>query len=282
MIKKKPNDPFLTADDILAKRKEIKRDELQLEQISERLNQNRQLFAAMLTIVPPELRQQFLVDDAGCTAGDLFGASPVATAKKKSVFSATVMPMSPRTKNTRATNPQSFATALTEMVKNAGDQGITHRELIEKVKKTEFAEKGTKNSAKAYYNNVGKLFHRGLLVKHGELLFYKEIFDKLTKAGTLPPQQITTVTRGGAAQIAMDILRKYPGGLTSVELKKHIVAEPTAPKSIEKHGQYIYNILATLMGSGKVTRIGGIYRAAETARPRGNGASGAKASGPAR
>lgn len=73
----------------------------------------------------------------------------------------------------------------------------------------------------------------------------------------------STPTKLSESSLVVEVLGNYQKGLTAPELKKLVAAREDAPKSLQLHGQYIYNVLSTLMGNGTVMRKNGIYRLAK-------------------
>ena len=149
---------------------------------------------------------------------------------------------------------QTWISAVFDVLDTA-DHGLPHKELMEEIKS---AHPGLTPSLgdKAFYNAIGKLEKRGDLVKSGGLLYSARVAKKIQDRGEELPDMSVDVRRrsGSAAQIVMDILEQHPKGLTGSDLKRFVSEVPEAPKSIREHGQYIYNVLATLIGAGDVAK----------------------------
>lgn len=141
------------------------------------------------------------------------------------------------------------------------DAGITHKGLLQRLKETELGERSSPGE-KGFYNAISRLSERGLLEKHGGLLYHKQVADRLRAKGVPFPDVTIAVARraGGSASLVVETLEQHPKGLTAPELKKLLGARPDAPKSLREHGQYIYNILSTMIGNGTVIRRNGVYR----------------------
>lgn len=144
--------------------------------------------------------------------------------------------------------------------------GIAHKDLLATLKTTELGERVSPGD-KGFYNAIGKLAERGLLVKHGGLLYHKDVADRIVARGVALPDLTIELARrkGGSASFVVEALGQHPKGLTAPDIKKIVGAREDAPKSLREHGQYIYNILATLMGNGTVTRRNGVYKLAKKA-----------------
>lgn len=145
------------------------------------------------------------------------------------------------------------------------ERGIPHKELLTKIiEKHPTLEQS--QGDKGFYNAVARLAKGGEITKFGGLLYSTRVVNLLREKGEKLPDMTLEVRRraGGSAQIVIEILEKHPGGLSGPDLKKVVAEIPEAPKSVREHGQYIYNILATLMGSGVVTKKDGIYRLKKT------------------
>lgn len=257
---------YLTPDRILATRREIVADEKIVLQATERLTKNKALFNAMLMVIPEAERAKYLSADLGMEeAYDLFG--PRAGENKQ----APPARMAPERQSRQATGSSSAkkAASLTSLLKDiaekAGTNGITHREIMDQVLETEFADRVKLNGAKNYYNMVGKLFNRNILAKSNDRIYLKAYLDKLEAAGLI--QSEPAGKPANALELSMQIIRKFPDGLTGAQLRDHLIASELAPPSLKKHSQYVYNTLGTLVGTGRVIKEGRIYKAAETAKP---------------
>ena len=133
--------------------------------------------------------------------------------------------------------------------------GISHRDLLAALKQTELGGRVAPGE-KGFYNAIGKLAEKGLLVKAGGLLYHRAVADRLVESGQSLPDMTPEVNRrpGSSAAFVVEALIGHPKGLTAPDLKKIVSARADAPKSLREHGQYIYNVLSTLMGSGAVSR----------------------------
>jgi hypothetical protein len=138
------------------------------------------------------------------------------------------------------------------------ERGLSHKSLLSAIR----AKHAMPVSAgeKGFYNAVAKSIHDGSLVKRGGLLFSPRVVLLLERRGEKLPEDGQVVHRaGGSALVTQRVLAQHPEGLTGPALKKLVAAEPDAPKSMREHGQYIYNILGTLMGSGAVVKKENLY-----------------------
>lgn len=113
---------------------------------------------------------------------------------------------------------------------------------------------------KGFYNAIAKLINAGSVVKHGNILFSASVYEKKKEADELPSVPETQRRTGSSAELIRIILTGKPDGLTGPELRKILAAMPDAPKSLREHGQYVYNILGTMMGVGEVVKENSLYR----------------------
>ncbi len=132
------------------------------------------------------------------------------------------------------------------------NEGLTHQETMAALP-AGFAALASANS-KPYYNAAGKLLKSKQIVRHGLRYYRWDAFSKLQQAGTVPVLKAGDIRprQNSTASLTLSVLRKHPDGLTGPELKAKLGAMPGTPESITKHGQYIYNVLSTLMGGGLV------------------------------
>ena len=139
--------------------------------------------------------------------------------------------------------------------------GITHKDLLAILKKTELGERQS-TGEKGFYNAIGKLAEKGVLVKSGGLLYHRDVADRIKATGASLPDMTFDASRraGSSASFVVEALQANPKGLTAPALKQIVGSREDAPKSLREHGQYIYNILSTLMGSGAVSRRAGVYK----------------------
>lgn len=269
------HESLLTLEDVRSKRREIVLTEKELVRLSAKLETDRKEFQQMLVFVPAALRDRILSDEAD---PDLFGIPerPKPTAKPKPAKpKRSVSPNSPHSQGYR------FSTFITELV-NKSRAGMSHAELKAAVQGSEYASR-LEDQAKAYHRTISKLVARNEIVRHGSRFYARSVYQVLKKNGDLPDiEEGVSLRENGAAKITLEVLQGHPDGLTGPDLKVLVGADPAAPKSVAGHGQYIYNVLATLIGSGRVIKNGNLYQAIEKVRPRSNGASDTHASGLAR
>lgn len=282
---------IVTPDTFFEARKCVVQDECLLQEIKKRLESNQKRIEAMLFLMTPEMREQLLSIKIDAVEPDLFDnfceaskpqqAERVSQTLKRFKPPSTIVeaPIPPRS---AAKRNSGFPQTIIDILGKARN-GLTHRELMEQLKQTEHAARATKNGGKSYYNIVSKLIARNAIIRHATQNFHPRIYEALKASGNLPSiEPEMAVQKNSGADIALQVLRQHPRGLTGLQLRDKAAVMPGAPKSIEHHGQYIYNVLATLIGAGLVERSNNIYRIAEKVRPRVNGASGPQASGKAR
>ena len=149
----------------------------------------------------------------------------------------------------------------------AANRGVAHQEALASLKSTPLGDR-TSAGDKGFYNAVSRLEKRGELVKASGLLYSKKMADEMVARGEpLPGQSLESRRRAGSsAAIVLQVLREHPEGLIAPDLKDAAAAVPGAPESIAKHGQYIYNVLSTLIGQCEVEKdANGVYRIREIA-----------------
>lgn len=139
-------------------------------------------------------------------------------------------------------------------------RGLSHKDLLGKVLAASPTLKRG-DGDKSFYNAIAKATERGDLTKHGGLLYSTKLVRSLEARGEHLPLETEAQPRvGSSGHLILDLLKDFPEGATAPELKKMVQTMPHAPKSLRDHGQYIYNILATLMGAGAVVKKEGVYR----------------------
>lgn len=175
--------------------------------------------------------------------------------------------------NVRESNAPSWTKAI-QKVLDRSDGGLTHKELLFKVRE-EFPAMPVSTGEKGFYNGVSKLAYRKTLLKHGVQLYSSKVVDAIHARGDTLPEAPSVQTRSGSSgEIIMAILGTHAEGLSAQDLKLLVNNVPDAPASLKKHSQYIYNVLATLIGSGQVVKVGSMYRLPEKSKaPVGTGAS---------
>lgn len=144
--------------------------------------------------------------------------------------------------------------------------GMTHKDLQQAIRETDFGKQANPGD-KGFYNAISRLSEKGVVVKAGGLLYHSDVTNRILARGEALPDLTIDLNRraGSAGSLVVEVLGNYPKGLTAPELKKLVAAREDAPKSLQDHGQYIYNVLSTLMGNGTVLRKNGIYRLAKKA-----------------
>lgn len=137
-------------------------------------------------------------------------------------------------------------------------KGLPHKEIVEKARNMYALPPS--NGEKAFYNAIAKLVNAGQVIKHGNLLYTADVLTELKASGALPELPGVNRRAGSSAEFVAAALREYPQGLTGPQLRNVLSTVPGAPKSLFQHGQYIYNILAPMMGAGEVIKNDGIYK----------------------
>jgi len=160
-------------------------------------------------------------------------------------------------------NP-SWTRAIQTVLDNS-DRGISHKELLSQVR-SKYPMMPASNGEKGFYNGISKLSEREALVKHGGLLYSSNVVNLIKARGeSLPDEPDIQIRSGSSGELILSLLGKNLAGLSAKDLKNLASKNPDAPKSLTEHSQYIYNILATLIGSGLVVKQDGLYRQATKA-----------------
>jgi hypothetical protein len=122
-----------------------------------------------------------------------------------------------------------------------------------------------------------KLIANRHVIKRDDLHYAPAVLTKLEKSGNpLPSKAIPEVKhrQGGSAWFVLRVLEKSPLGLAAHEIKDALSAESDAPASLQKHSQFIYNVLGTLVGAGSVIKKDGKYFLAKGESKPGTNGSG--------
>lgn len=172
-----------------------------------------------------------------------------------------------------------FSATIVRLVKQAPG-GLTHRQIMDELLKTEHAERVSANEAKRYYTTMGRLFKSGSVGKHGDKVYPQAVLETLKHVpGALAP--VERFKKGSSSQQIIDIVNQNPSGLSAGDIKEKLI-ERSEDNRKRFHGQYVYNALSRLVKLEVIAREDSRYYPIQMETPRGNGASGATASGPAR
>lgn len=157
----------------------------------------------------------------------------------------------------------SWRTAILHVLDSA-DGGLPHQAVM-RAARAQF-DLPPSNGEKAFYNALAKLAQAGAVIKHGNLLFSEKTMAAAKANGSLPPLPTVARRAGSSAELVLSILWGHPNGLTGPQLRDAMRDVPEAPKSLYEHGQYIYNVLAPLVGTGEVVKTeDGFYRISDLA-----------------
>lgn len=160
----------------------------------------------------------------------------------------------------KAADQTRWRSAILSILAGAGG-GLAHKEIIAVARQRYDLPPARDGEEKAYYNAVTKLTQSGKVVKHGNLFYLDSTYREAEKAGALPPPSATQRRSGSSPELVVRVLRAHPAGLTGPQLREAVRTMPDAPKSLYEHGQYIYNILAPMMGTGEISKSDtGVYR----------------------
>ena len=250
-----PDAPLLTLSAIRALLAEYEADVRLLAELPARVESKKRRLDAAMLFLPPDFDLNAPAVSAGADA------QPQAPAEAPAASAA----------------EPARVTWTSEMSKHLAslDGGISHRDLLAALKQTELGQREASPGEKGFYNAIAKLAEKGTLVKIGGLLYHKDVVTRLTENGQPLPDMTIEVARraGGSGSLVVEVLAQHPKGLTAPALRKLFAEREDAPKSLREHGQYIYNILSTLMGNGTIVRRNSVYKL--TKKPAGMELNGA-------
>jgi len=240
------NQTLLTMADIRKLQSELEEDERRLAELQVTIPEKKKRLEAAMFFAP----QGF----------DTIGKSRKAIAPKKKKRRANGRGKSAARRRTASANRITWASEIRRIL-NASSKGLPYKEVLEQAKMTALGQRDAPGD-KGFYGAIAKLSKNEEIVKHGGLLYCRKLADKLKANGQILPGMEADVRRrsGSGGTLVVNVLSEHLNGLTASELKKVLAGMPNAPESIRAHGQYIYNILGTLMGAGTVTRENGVYR----------------------
>jgi hypothetical protein len=167
------------------------------------------------------------------------------------------MPIAEFELNSEPTEKIGWRKGILELLEQAG-KGVTHQDLIRDAR--ERFNLAASNGEKAFYNAVSKLTQAGNVTRHGNLLYASTVLDRLKAENKLPDVPPVARRPGSSAEYVVQVLAANPAGLNGNQLRQALAGIPEAPKSLSQHGQYIYNVLAPMIGTGEVTKENGVYR----------------------
>ena len=253
MLDSSDDTPVLTVAGFRQLQEEQEADKRLLKELPRRMERRQQKLDAVLLLAP-----------------HLAGISPQTGAPKERQRLANRRqpslplenePQIPARSKSKFRGKTTWTSAIEKALKST-DRGLTHKEL-----RAELSQSGMSRrlaiSDKGFYGAIGKLADTKRLVKSGGLLYSTELAEKLEKTGSLPDMTTEARQRGGSStSLVLEVLGQFQTGLTGAQLKQLVAAKPNAPKSIQHHGQYIYNVLATLIGAGQVVKDGALYKLA--------------------
>lgn len=140
-------------------------------------------------------------------------------------------------------------------VLEAASRGLPHQEVLAMLKQTKLGERVSAGE-KGFYNAVARLEKRGQLIKNGGLLYSPKLVEQMRQRGEVLPDVSLEMRRraGGSGTVVLEVLSEHPEGLDVQALRNEVIKKPGVPASLEKHTHYIYNVVATLIGQGAVTK----------------------------
>jgi len=245
--------PLLTVAGVKQMEAEYLADVQLLAELPARIARKKQrLDAARLFM--PEASDLVLHNEAGKTV-----AAPIASAK--------IIPTEATTQRLPLPEGSTLIGAIDFILRTDG-RGLSHKELMTRLEDYSFGPQLQK-SDKGFYNGISRLYARGKLVKSGGLLYAESVAEDMKKSGKSLTDLTADIQRrtNSSASFVVEILQSHPRGLSAAELKQILNGMPEAPKSIREHGQYIYNVLSTLMASGTIVKKDGKYALAQSSLP---------------
>jgi hypothetical protein len=266
MLSPKVNSPLVTSSDAEDTLHEWLSLARKLDEVKKGIDKQERRLNALMEFIDPANHGLIAIDD------DLSGHTFSLADYAKHKVDGGLLPAK------IADDDVSFPATLTRIVKRAGT-GMTHRQVMDEVLKTDFAERVSQDGAKRYYTDMGRLFKSTALVRHGDLIYAPNVYETLKQAGALAPE--SRFKRAGSTQQIVELLEQSPTGLSPVEVKEKLIELDEANRK-KFSGQYIYNCLSRLAKEEVIVRADSKYYPAQKAKPRGNVASGANASGEAR
>lgn len=266
ILKHKPevgDEPLLTLAAVRALKADYEADVRLLEELPGRVELKKRRLEAAMMFLPPGVDLDQVAAAAPPKPPAPITRSPAAAWPFPTGSVAPVPPTAPAATGATADEKITWSGEMTRLLVTSG-RGLSHRELLDELKKTELGERSSPGE-KSFYNTISRLAERGVLVKAGGLLYHADVAERLRASGNPLPDMTTEVGRraGGSSSLVVDALTAHSKGLTAPELKRVIGARDDAPKSLKDHGQYIYNVLSTMLGNGTITRRNGVYRLAK-------------------
>jgi hypothetical protein len=242
---------FLPVEFILSLKEALEEKQRLYEKLPAEIEVLAKRYAAAMVFAPPDFDPSKPAPKAApapaTPPNKIVTLSPPKVAVKRRVAKPKVKPI----------KPMGWRKALQTILEDAAD-GMIHQSLLKLAR-----EKHTfppSSGEKGFYNAIAKLINAGSVVKHGNILFAASVYKKKKAADDLPSVPETQRRTGSSAELIRTILTGKPDGLTGPELRKILAAMPDAPKSLREHGQYVYNILGTMMGVGEVIKENSLYR----------------------
>jgi hypothetical protein len=248
--------PLLTLADIVRIAADYDADAKLLSELPERVERKRQLLEAAMRFAPPGFDPRARgVEPAPDTA-------PPPVSRTPEEFSLVAPQSSPSLAARRRLTRRGAPTWVTEVerILNLQTAPMSNQALLLALKEQSPLGPTSSLGDKGFYKAVSTLTKRGVLIRRNGMNMSQALAKKLEGQGALPAE--TSSRPRGSGVIVLDVLRKHPGGLSGPQIKKLVAEVPDSPRSLREHGQYIYNILAPMVGSGEVVKVDGLYRLA--------------------
>ena len=138
---------------------------------------------------------------------------------------------------------------------------MSHKEIVAVARQRYEMPPQRNGEEKSFYNALIKLTASGKVIKHGNLLYAASVYQDAERDGALPPLTTSIHRAGSTPELVVRLLRAHPGGMTGPQMQDAFRNMPHAPKSLVEHRNYLYNVLAPMIGKGQVVRSeDGIYQ----------------------
>ncbi len=265
-----PKPALLTLADIVRYKREYDADVQLLEELPQRIKLRKRMYEAALLFAPHGFSPDQIEDEELITMPSAGVREPIGPGP-----SGPLQAESPKLQNhdfelpdlvTSRENVQkknakkgklTWVGGLLQLLNNI-DHGITHQDALEQLSATGLP---ASLGHKGFYNAIARLEKRSQLVKRGGLLYAPSVVKAIEDRGEKVPVAEARHRPGGSASLVMQVLREHRDGLDGNQLRSLAGAMSDAPESMIKHSQYIYTVLATLIGQGKVEKNDqGLYR----------------------
>lgn len=259
---------LLTVEGIIRLKADYEADVRLYEELPARIKLKKRLFEASLLFAPPGFNPDAPMPIKSVAEKSVASEGLPSVPSAEPIFELASEPMAgdgvveEEEEEEEEEKKVSWIKAVSRVIE-ASECGLPHQEVLSKVKEIKVGEPSSVGE-KGFYNAISRLEKRGELIKSGGLLYSKNLVEKMRSQGQTLPDMTSEARRrsGGSSAVALEVLRSHPEGMEANQLRDEVAGKPGMPASITKHGHYIYNILAPLIGQGIVIKdSNGLYRA---------------------